>query len=233
MTPSFFEWDLDLSGGTIRISDLSPESAKHIKAQRLSSGDALILLDGRGKAHHCVLTNDKGILLKTTVQQTAPQRAIHLLLSPPKGDALTEAILQATEMGVAQISLFRSDHCQWSEKMKLPFGRLQRIADQACSQSCRAHRLHLNDRLWSASELKALSTKLHVVADEAASVTSRLTAAPNDLCLWIGPEGGWSDRERQFFDSFAQKVSLGSLILRVPTAIVAAVQTLKDLPARS
>ena len=48
------------------------------------------------------------------------------------------------------------------------------------------------------------------------------------MAVLIGPEGGWTEREREALDSVWQPVSLGGLILRAETAAIAAVAVVND-----
>ena len=43
-----------------------------------------------------------------------------------------------------------------------------------------------------------------------------------NIAIIVGPEGGFSYNELSFADKFCQKLSLGKRILRVDTAVVAA-----------
>ncbi len=89
---------------------------------------------------------------------------------------------------------------------------------------------------WSSLEtMLQKKNVLHVVADEGLAGNDEIgffNGAPQidattPIFLYIGPEGGWSDRERQLFDNVALKLGLGSLVLRVPTACVASIHFLR------
>ena len=58
----------------------------------------------------------------------------------------------------------------------------------------------------------------------------RDTPAPFDASVWIGPEGGWDDRERAAArDHGARLVSLGRRTLRADAVTVAALSVLEFL----
>ena len=48
-----------------------------------------------------------------------------------------------------------------------------------------------------------------------------------DFAVIIGPEGGFSESENQYFSSFAKNISLSKTILRAEVACVASVSMLK------
>ena len=56
---------------------------------------------------------------------------------------------------------------------------------------------------------------------------NKLQPFSGDFALIIGPEGGFSVKENEYFSSFAKNISLGKTILRAEVACVAAVASLK------
>ncbi len=51
----------------------------------------------------------------------------------------------------------------------------------------------------------------------------------DSLVLMVGPEGGWTERERQLADAAgAQRYGLGNLILRAETAPIAALAAIRQ-----
>ena len=57
--------------------------------------------------------------------------------------------------------------------------------------------------------------------------TTPLTKFSGDFAVIIGPEGGFSEKENEFFSSFTKNISLGKTILRAEVASVVAVSSLK------
>lgn len=138
-------------------------------------------------------------------------------------------IEKATELGVARIVPVLAER---SEKglglaAQKRLVRWNRIAREASEQSRRAH-------LPEIAELVELSGALEYSADhrlvleeaQAPPILGALPAARPQgafVALLVGPEGGWTDRERdKIANSAWQPVSLGGGILRAETAAVAA-----------
>jgi len=60
--------------------------------------------------------------------------------------------------------------------------------------------------------------------DDRAPHTARLHPGPLSACLAVGPEGGWSDGERELLQqSGAEPLALGGRVLRAETAVIAGV----------
>jgi 16S rRNA (uracil1498-N3)-methyltransferase len=158
---------------------------------------------------------------------------VTLLLSVVKFDAFEWAIEKATELGVSTIvplTAERSEKAllaaapkradrwkkilleasQQSRRVRVPILQSLRFPDDAFSDDTDGPRLCLSER----AEAPSLKTALSNVKAQSAT-------------LAIGPEGGWTDRELEVArqNEFRQ-VSLGRMILRTETAVIAALASL-------
>ena len=162
-----------------------------------------------------------------------PNLDITLVLSLVKFDAFEWAIEKATELGVSTIvplAAERSEKAlvaaaakraerwkkilleasQQSRRVRVPTLQSLRLLDEAFSGDSRGARLCLSER----AEAPSLKTALSTV--KTLSVT-----------LAIGPEGGWTDRELEVVrQNRFSEVSMGRLILRTETAVIAALASL-------
>ena len=162
-----------------------------------------------------------------------PNLDITLLVALVKFDAFEWAIEKATELGVTTIvplAAERSEKAllaaaakraerwkkilleasQQSRRVRVPTLQSLRLLDEAFSGDSRGARLCLSER----AEAPSLKTALSIV--KTLSVT-----------LAIGPEGGWTDRELEVVrQNRFSEVSMGRLILRTETAVIAALASL-------
>ena len=162
-----------------------------------------------------------------------PNLDITLLVALVKFDAFEWAIENATELGVTTIvplAAERSEKAllaaaakraerwkkilleasQQSRRVRVPTLQSLRLLDEAFSGDSRGARLCLSER----AEAPSLKTALSTV--KTLSVT-----------LAIGPEGGWTDRELEIVrQNRFSEVSMGRLILRTETAVIAALASL-------
>jgi 16S rRNA (uracil1498-N3)-methyltransferase len=162
-----------------------------------------------------------------------PRLHVVLLLSVVKFDAFEWAIEKATELGVTELvplAAARSEKAlvaaaekrserwrkivfeaaQQSRRVRLPV--LQPIARPEAAFAARADRLGI-----FLSELTEAPALRVVLRDRAAS----------QAVLAIGPEGGWTDEERDAaVKAGLHEASLGRLILRTETAVIAALASL-------
>jgi 16S rRNA (uracil1498-N3)-methyltransferase len=230
-----------LKGDELRLDEalLGKVLTQHLKALRLEKGERADFMDGQGRWAECVCEGSKpwSFRVEGLRSQAALTPRIELCLAPPKKDALWESLAQATEMGASSVRFVESEHSQHRKQdREALIDRARRVADAACEQSHRAWRLEIADD-WLSLESALALPGTQIVADEGLAehgglgftkpIDAARLLAPEGLRLFIGPEGGWSQAERTLLLSKATALGLGAQVLRVPTAVVAALHHLK------
>ena len=136
---------------------------------------------------------------------------------------------KATELGVGEVTPVRTERSEKGlEAAALKrIGRWQRIAREASEQSRRARLPIIESPIELADALRI--EEGHRYALEEAGARPILSAFPDvrqsgdRVALLVGPEGGWTERERAaIVDAGWTTVSLGNNILRAETAAIAA-----------
>jgi len=131
---------------------------------------------------------------------------------------------KATELGVERIIPLRAERSEKGLEQaalkRMP--RWERIVREASEQS---RRVTMPEIIAPVATF-AIDVPYRYVLDEAQSapLVSILPAdrrAGDQVALLIGPEGGWTDREREQFTAPWRAASLGSQILRAETAAIA------------
>jgi 16S rRNA (uracil1498-N3)-methyltransferase len=139
-------------------------------------------------------------------------------------------IEKATELGVEHIIPLETERTEKglrkaAEKRSL---RWNRIAREASEQSRRARLPDIHDAVVLTDALK-IEADYRYVLEEAQGAAPMLAVLPvsrlmsDCVALLLGPEGGWTDREREVMAASAgwSPVSLGREILRAETAAIA------------
>lgn len=164
----------------------------------------------------------------TAVSQSAPQRDppdLWLIFAPIKKARTDFIVEKAAELGCARILPVQTERTN-SERIRQD--RLQAHAVEAAEQ-CGGTFVPPVDELVALQRMLAGWDPIRRIlwADEAlAGPAETLSALPDGpWAVLIGPEGGWSDAERQQLAAlaFVTRISLGPRILRADTAAVAAV----------
>ena len=220
---------------------LEGDEARHIlRSRRKGVGDELVFTEGDGRILTARIdrcdrhTLHAHILTSREDHREARAVSVTLALALLKGDHFELALEKCVELGVRRVIPLLADHSvvQWkpsSAEHKLE--RWRRIAISAMKQSGRS-RLH---SILSPCSLEDLAPVLEegsvwVVADETEQEHSvyGLELSPEvPRVALVGPEGGFSTRERDLLSGRGGiEVSLSSYRLRAETAAVVIVAAL-------
>ncbi len=195
---------------------------------RLGVGDEILVFNGRDGEWRCRVADirKRGGILEA-VEQTAPQRDppdLWLIFAPIKKARTDFIVEKAAEMGAARILPVQTDFTN-SERIRQD--RLQAHAVEAAEQ-CGGTFVPPVENLVSLAKLLDgwdPSRRLLWADEAAAGEVAPLSDLPGGpWAILIGPEGGFSEGERQRLRAlpFVHRISLGPRILRADTAAVAA-----------
>lgn len=167
---------------------------------------------------------------------SAPEASVHAIVAAAliKFERFEMLIEKATELGAAVIVPFAAER---SEKgLDRAAGkrveRWRRIARESSEQARRA-RLPDIAEPQSFTATLAVAAEIRIALDERPGTLPIFTALPAKrepgatVALLVGPEGGWTDREREaFLEAGWRPVSLGRTVLRAETAAIAGLAVL-------
>jgi 16S rRNA (uracil1498-N3)-methyltransferase len=163
------------------------------------------------------------------VAQPAPAVRTIILASLIRFERFEWMLEKATELGVARVVPVQSERSEkgLEQAAGKRLSRWNRIVREASEQSRRARLPEIAAPVTFNAALDIESVYRYVL--EEAEATPILPALParresgDSVALLVGPEGGWTDRERgQIASSRWRSVSLGPEILRAETAAIAA-----------
>jgi 16S rRNA (uracil1498-N3)-methyltransferase len=148
------------------------------------------------------------------------------------GDLINGSIAMMTELGVDCFIPWVAERSQVRGDARKVMHRWRKVASEATKQSGRAWLPEVSEPLTTADLEPVLADlDLALVGDSAATLNAGQVSFGDakSLGLVVGPEGGLTPSEREFFDQLgAVRVSLGHTTLRAVTAgiaLVAALQT--------
>jgi 16S rRNA (uracil1498-N3)-methyltransferase len=218
---------------------IAGDTAHHLgRVLRAQPGQLYELSDGQhvrlGRIEK--VTRDRvDFVLLEDIPAHQPKLDVTLLLSVVKFDAFEWAIEKATELGVSTIVPLASER---SEKALLAAAtkrteRWNKILVEASQQSRRVRVPTLRSLAQPAQAFaEYASSAVKVILSERPDARSlrevlATDSARSQATLAIGPEGGWTDAE--FASAHAsgfREASLGKLILRTETAVIAALASI-------
>ena len=210
-------------GKEIRIDD---KELLHqwLKVFRLKASDRVIVFNGGDfeyEGYFKLLAKDEAVLVIETERKVKNLSDIelHIFQSIIKKDNFEFVVEKCTEIGAAAFHPIISER---SEKKDLNIERLNKIAKEAAEQSGKTvlPKIFCPEILEKA--IFDFDGELFVLDFDGSSITEILARnTDKKIGILIGPEGGWSDRERFLFDEKGTRsVSFGSQILRAETASV-------------
>ncbi len=218
---------------------LGPAEAHHLRhVLRLGSGEIVEVFDASGRSGRgTLLVPATGIGADVNVEQV--YEPSHLAFrftvasAVPKGNRADWMIEKLSELGAERfIPLAAARSVVRPEAGKI--SRWQRIATEAARQSRRAGIMQISELADVPNFFAALTHPAWILSTvpDAISIGRAITnvdlASP--LALVIGPEGGWTDDELFLFQEAAlTSVRLGTTILRIETAAVAAAAIVSSL----
>lgn len=156
----------------------------------------------------------------TDFERKTPKNDVYLLWSLLKKDKNDWVLQKCTELGVSHFIPLIADR---SEKTGFNVERAEKIVIEAAEQCGRSDIPRVREPIHIAAALNELQSKVDLYICEQDGADSR-EAAERPVGVLIGPEGGWSDREKLLFtDKGLKHLNLHDFTLRAETACVTAV----------
>lgn len=205
---------------------LNEEESKHaVRVLRLTAGELLQLVDGKGGRYTAVITDahPKRTVLEVQSVSTGegkPRYDLHIAIAPTKNmDRLEWFLEKATEVGVDEITPIICDH---SERVVLKPERLHKVIVAAMKQSQRAYLPKINPAIRFADFINGALPERRFIAycsNGEKRYFSQMLQPGEAAIVLIGPEGDFSSAEiQQAAQAGYTGVTLGDTRLRTETA---------------
>ena len=211
--------------GEDAVVELDAAQANYLgNVMRLGVGAELLLFDGASGEWLARITEaGKKRMTLTVARQTREAETIPdvwLAFAPVKRSQTDWLVEKATELGAARLLPVMTQRTV-AERVKLD--RLETIAIEAAEQCGRTRVPQIAEPIALARMIEANQRTLYF-ADEAGGETAVSAFKPGPATILVGPEGGFTDQERQAIRASEQAIaiSLGPRILRAETAALAA-----------
>ncbi len=198
------------------------------KVRRKQVGDTIKGFNGDGfdytlKIEAISKSNLTARVLEKRKNLASAEPNITVYLALLKNDALLTAIDNLAELNVKHVKLFKADFSIANVDDK-KLEKLNSISIQASKQCERADIMQISTIKKADIKKDCAKTTTFFAYENA---TQKPTTFSGDFAIIIGPEGGFSPAEVEYFSGFAKQISLGKTIMRAPVACVSAVSTLK------
>ena len=213
------------------ISHLTKNQSHYVKdVMRLKIGESFSVFNEQGEWNAVIKNYEKNIVcikILEKVRNKENEKNIWLAFSPIKSNYFNFMIQKATELGITKFIPLIADR---TIVRKINYERIKKIIIEASEQSNRIS-------VPEITEIKKLKDFLNSFPKNGSIIFCDINSKKNDLknillkqnqdpiCILVGPEGDFSENERQFIIDFDQSysLSLAKNILRVETAAITAI----------
>ena len=238
LTRAFVDAALPI-GAQVVLPDTA--AAHLVRVLRLREGDACVLFNGDGRDYDArIAASGKretlvDIVAAREAGNESPLRIV-LLQGIARGEKMDLILQKATELGVARIVPVDAERTE----VRLDGQRLQKriahwrsVVVSACEQCGRARIPEVADPVaiaGIAGQVGEDASKLTLDPEGGHALPTLAIGHASTVAVAIGPEGGWSPRDRETLRLAGFKgLRLGPRILRTETAGLAAIAALQAI----
>lgn len=190
---------------------------------RFKPGQQIVLFDGtkHDRLYRIdeIKRNEVHLLHITDFVRKEPARDVYLLWSLLKKDKNDWVLQKATELGVSHFLPILADR---SEKTGFNIERAEKIVIEAAEQCGRSDIPTVREPIHVETAINQLHDKatLYICEQDGEDAVAK---EAQSVGIFIGPEGGWSDSEKELFKNKAvEHLNLHDFTLRAETASVVA-----------
>lgn len=196
------------------------------KVLRFQSRQELVLFDGvsEDRLYRLTTISDQEAHLEmiTELERKVPKKHIYLAWSLLKKDKNEWVVQKCTELGVSHFIPLITERSTRTDISQFRLDRLQKIAIEATEQCGRSDIPTVREPMRVATLIEEFKGKVPIYVCEQGA--NEETDSSNSIVVLVGPEGGWSDSEKEVFKTNKiPELGLHDFTLRAETASVSAV----------
>ncbi|WP_051962750.1 RsmE family RNA methyltransferase [Mesoaciditoga lauensis] len=201
-----------------KMAHFDEHEMRHIKVLRYSKNSEIKFTDGKGTLYLGKLASSSTaeILQKLDFQPPSTTN-ITIVLSPVRWERTKFAIEKAVELGANRLWFMNMERTT-RKKTESKLMKMKFVARDAMKQCGSFYLPEIKDAQYQ--EFSKDATK--ILLDTKTYRTFKDLQFSNNVIIAVGPEGGFSERENDFFKANGfESVKMGKRILRTETAVIA------------
>ena len=234
--PHFFINSNQAENNIVTISD--KDNYTHIaRSLRARAGEKLLLIDENKIQYETIIESITNNEIIAKINKSYPSKRfldfeLYLAQSPLRSDAQNLLIEKATELGVSGIYPIKTDNCALNNEMiNKKTDKWQKIMYESSKQCERAQipkccPPSTIEKVISENHFDKVIVFCERIADKTIrdSFKDKPVKSGDKVLIIIGPEGGFSQKEFDFFEKHhIEMLTLGDMILRAETAATVAI----------
>ena len=214
----------------LNLSSKLDKSQSHYvnKVMRVKSNETFSLFNSSGEWEVKVKEITKGIvefIVTKQIRQKENSKEIWLAFSPIKSNYFNFMLQKATELGVTKFVPIITDR---TIVRKINYARIEKIIIEASEQSNRLVVPKIEKIQNLKSFLEKNNNKINIIFGDIntknQNLDSKIKKEDKPICIIIGPEGDFTENERDKILNFkdVQSLKINNNILRSETAVISA-----------
>ena len=212
---------------------LDAQEVEALRFRQVNVSEAFTLADSEGRFFRASLQSlgpKGGEALVYEKMERSPESPLSLTLvcAVLARQRMLLVAPKATELGVTRILPVITEHSVQASGLEHEKAHAWPNAVIRAARQCRRSSVPEVRTTRPLAEVLAGETwrdaQARFYLDDRATATARLQPGPGSVCLAVGPEGGWSNAERELLQrSGAAPLALGGRVLRAETAVIAGI----------
>ena len=215
------------------IEKLNKDKSRYlISVMRLKTNQEFSLFNKSGEWNTKILSINKGIVefeVQNQLRQSIKEREIWLVFAPIKSNYFNFMLQKATEIGVTKLFPVTTER---TIVRKINEDRLNKILIEAAEQSNRLTVPSI-EKIQKLEKFLKDNKNINLVFGDLNTENQKieLKDLSKPICVLIGPEGDFSEKERKKILEFegVQSIKLNENILRSETAVISSLSIINYL----
>ena len=187
---------------------------------RRKAGDQIQCFDGKGSEAICSVSSTQAGRYELRVERVfnVPARTtpkVHIAIGMLKGQPMDRAIQHCTELGATDIWLLQSERSNVNlsnERLRSKSNHWLKVCESSCEQCGESYLPAIHGPMTIEQLFEVTTIVEKIILDPTGKPFSKQLPIKERI-LFVGPEGGWSSQEKNFFTS--QRLSFFSLGQRI------------------
>ena len=210
---------------------LSADKIHYLKrVMRKKDGEKIFVFNGSEEWKASLKINQSSLVLEELIRKNSFVPDIELYFCLLKNKQTNYLIEKISEIGLRKIFPITSE---FSENYNLNLGRLNKIVIEAVEQSdgIFVPAIENLNNLENVLSNWDMDREIFICdEDRKGKQIQKYSLKKNDKAsIFIGPVGGWSAKDKSLFNKKANKVKLGSNVLKADTAAIVCLSGLRSL----
>jgi len=220
---------LDTATESVHWPNNDPRTQHVRKVLKMGVGDSFFVGVERGKIGKAQIVEDgeQGMKLKVKLDTASPPPLpLHVLIGLPRPQVARRLLRELPSLGPEKVTFFVADKSEASylQSSLWTTEEWQRLLREGAEQAFCTWTPEIIHQASLKATLKNLPQDGRKVALDLYEATGNYTATTNPKILALGPEGGWTNPEREMLRNHGfQLLSMGERVMRVETAVIAAI----------